>query len=113
MPAQFTSAFRPMFTYTVRCTFETEAVAHEWIAWLRNGHLADVLAAGAVDAEVVRPDGAAIQAEVRYHFASREAFVVYERDHAPRLRAEGLKRFPPERGLIYERFTGESLFTLR
>ena len=99
-----------MFSYTVACTFNDSAVAAEWIAWLRNEHMADVCAAGAVNAEVIRCDvdaGAKSRCEVRYHFVSREAFAAYERDHAPRLRADGLKRFPPERGLKYERSTGE------
>jgi hypothetical protein len=43
---------------------------------------------------------------VRYHFPSREAFAAYERDHAPRLRADGLRRFPPERGVSYRRSVG-------
>jgi len=101
-----------MFSYTVRCTFESDSIAQAWIAWLRDEHLAEVIAAGALDAEVIRFDGSPIRAEVRYHFSSKESFAAYERDHAPRLRAEGLKRFPPDRGLLYERFTGQSLFTL-
>jgi hypothetical protein len=102
-----------MFSYTVVCTFDDARVAEEWITWLRDEHLAEVCAAGAMDAEVIRCDGLAGHArcEVRYHFASREAFEAYQRDHAPRLRAEGLKRFPPERGLKYERTTGEVVVT--
>lgn len=96
-----------MFAYTVTCTFDDPAIADEWIAWLRDTHLADVCAAGALDAEVIRLDGSPCRCEVRYHFASRESFAAYERDHAPRLRAEGLQRFSPERGLKYERSTGE------
>ena len=96
-----------MFTYTVRCTFSDPAVVDEWIAWLRDEHLADVCAAGAVDAEVVRLDGEPLRIEVRYRFADRAAFDRYERDHAPRLREEGLRRFPLERGLSYARRTGE------
>jgi hypothetical protein len=99
-----------MFAYTVSCTFDDPKVAEEWIAWLRDEHLAEVCAAGALDAEVVRRDGASegkTRCEVRYHFASRDAFAQYEREHAPSLRAEGLKRFAPERGLRYERSTGE------
>ena len=99
-----------MIAYTVRCTFKSESVAEEWIEWLRREHLAQVCAAGALDAEVIRFDSdvdGGVVCEVRYHFESREAFAAYERDHAPRLRAEGLKRFPPERGLRYERSTGE------
>lgn len=97
--------------YTVTCTFDDASVAEEWIAWLRDEHLAEVIAAGALDAEVIRLDKnaahSAIQCEVRYHFASRAAFAKYERDHAPQLRAKGLERFPPSRGLKYERSTGE------
>jgi len=102
-----------LFSYTVICTFSDEHVAEEWIVWLRDEHLKEVLAAGALDAEVIRLDGsppgnpAIVRCEVRYHFASREAFAVYEREHAPLLRAAGLKRFPPERGLNYERTAGE------
>lgn len=96
-----------MFAYTVTCTFDDPRVAAEWIAWLRDEHLADVIAAGALDAEVIQFDGSPTRCEVRYHFESRESFATYDRDHAPRLRAEGLKRFPTSRGIKYERSTGE------
>jgi hypothetical protein len=96
-----------MFCYTVRCTFESPQVAEEWLDWLRRGHLAEVCAAGARDAEVVRIDGPAIILEARYHFDNRAAFERYEHEHAPRLRADGLKQFPAQRGVKYERSTGE------
>lgn len=98
------------FSYTVRATFTDPAVAEEWVKWMRATHLRDVCAAGALDAEVIRLDGepgGAVVCEARYHFASRGAFAAYERDHAPRLRAEGRAKFPPERGPAYTRFTGE------
>ncbi|TVQ54585.1 MAG: DUF4286 family protein [Phycisphaerales bacterium] len=101
------------YSYTVTCTFTEAAVADEWIAWLNDEHLRDVCEAGALDAEVIRfePDPAGehqfIVCEVRYHFKDKASFAAYERDHAPRLREEGLKRFPPERGLQYARRTGE------
>lgn len=100
-----------MIVYTVTAAFEDAQVAEEWIAWLRDEHLAEVIAGGALDAEVDCHDSASptcFRCEVRYHFASREAFARYERDHAPRLRAEGLKRFPPERGMTYARSVGEA-----
>jgi hypothetical protein len=99
-----------MIAYTVICTFQDQAVAEEWIAWLEREHLADVIAAGALDAEAIRfdsSDGQAIRCEVRYHFKSRQAFAAYERDHASALRAKGLEKFPPERGLAYQRSLGE------
>ncbi|MEM7352926.1 MAG: DUF4286 family protein [Acidobacteriota bacterium] len=93
--------------YTVACTFTDPDVAEAWAAWLRDGHLADVCAAGAIEAHAVKMDGPVIRYEARYRFASREAFEAYERDHAPRLRAEGLAKFPLEMGLQYERTVGE------
>jgi len=45
--------------------------------------------------------------EVQYTFPSRKAFDTYVHDHAPALRADGLKHFPPEAGLTYERQVAE------
>jgi hypothetical protein len=95
-----------MIAYTVAATFNESQVADEWIDWLRSEHLTDVLACGALDAEVIRLDGEPCRCEVRYHFESRDSFSSYERNHAPSLRAEGLKRFPPERGITYARSLG-------
>lgn len=100
-----------MFAYTVTCTFEDTEVAEKWLEWLREDHLADVCNAGALDAEVVRIDSDVTQIEVRYRFESRDAFQAYERDHAPRLREEGLEKFPLKLGLRYERMTGEIVTT--
>ena len=102
-----------MFAYTVSCRFTEETVAHEWVEWLRIEHLDEVLAAGALDAEVVRLDGDAIVLEVRYHFPDRAAFDRYVRDSAPALRARGLELFPPERGLAYARSSGDVLIPVR
>jgi len=96
-----------MIAYTVRCTFPDEATADEWVAWLRREHLADVMKGGARSAQIIRLDGTSTACEVRYLFASRAAFATYEREHAPALREEGLRRFPLERGLSYERSVGE------
>ena len=96
-----------MFAYTVQCTFGDAATADAWVRWLRDEHLAEVCRAGALAAQVVRLDGEPVRCEARYGFASRGAFETYERDHAPRLRAEGLERFPLEMGLTYVRTTGE------
>jgi hypothetical protein len=87
--------------YTVTATFPDEAVARDWLCWLIGGHVGEVLAAGATDAELVQLDETGRLFEVRYHFPSSEAFAAYERDHAPRLRAEGLRRFPSEKGIAY------------
>jgi hypothetical protein len=92
--------------YTVHCEIDDPELAEDWLAWLEDAHLKDVLDAGATEATVVRLDGEPASFEVRYAFPSRKAFDTYERDHAPRLRAEGLARFPLSRGLRYRRTTG-------
>jgi hypothetical protein len=94
--------------YSVYTTFTNRDLADAWLRWLRGGHIAEVLAGGALDAEIVELDttGADRSFSVRYHFASRESFAAYERDHAPRLRAEGLSLFPVEKGVTYRRTLG-------
>lgn len=104
-----------MFAYTVRCAFEprAKAIAEQWLKWLQDEHLADVCDAGARSAVVVQLDAVNPQFEIRYEFDSRDAFESYEAEHAPRLREEGLQRFPLELGLTYSRQTGEVLETYR
>lgn len=102
--------------YTVATTFADSTLVDTWLRWLREGHIAEVIAGGASDAEIVELDstgGDERAFEVRYHFPSREAFAAYERDHAPRLRAEGLKLFPVERGIRYRRTVGVVLDRIR
>lgn len=95
--------------YTVIATLPTRELANEYIAWLENGHIDQVLQHGAHTAMIVRITDPAdpIQIEVRYVFSTRQAFDRYVSDHAPALRAEGLRRFPLERGIRFERRTGE------
>lgn len=93
--------------YTVRATFTDPEVADEWVAWLTGGHIEEVIKGGATDAQIIQLDGDDYQYEVRYRFPSREAFRAYEQNHAPRLRAEGLEKFPTSRGITYARSTGE------
>lgn len=102
-----------MIAYTVTAEFDDQTTLQQWVEWLKHGHLADVCAAGAVDAEAIVLDShvqggrPVYRAEARYHFTTRESFTAYERDHASRLRAEGLRRFPTERGVRYKRTLGE------
>src|SRR5262249_27467250 len=96
----------PELSYTVAVTFPDRSIADAWLVWLRGGPIAAALAGGAPSAEIIEMDGEPLSFEIRYHFPSREAFALYERDHAPRLRAEGLKLFPTEKGIRYRRTTG-------
>lgn len=103
----------PRISYTVTATFSDARMVEEYIAWLRGGHLDGVIAGGAETAEVVRLDpevgegGAEVhRVETRYTFPSRERLDAYIRDHAPALRADGLRRFGPERGVTFSRRIG-------
>jgi hypothetical protein len=100
-----------MIVYTVICEFDDDSTATEWATWLRDEHLADVCAAGAISATLVRLEASARIYEARYIFPSREDFGRYERDHAPRLREEGLRLFPLRRGLRYRRTLAEVIAT--
>jgi hypothetical protein len=95
--------------YTVRVSFTDRCLADAWLRWLRGGHVAEVLASGATSAEVIALDGPDVVGDVRDRFPSREAFERYEREHAPRLRAEGLRLFPVEKGVGYCRSVGAVL----
>ncbi len=98
------------YCYTVVAEAETREIADAFEAWLVEGHVEDVIEAGALEAEVIRRDDG-LSLESRYVFPSREAFEVYEREQAPRLRAEGLSRFPS--GVRFTRTTGASRFATR
>jgi hypothetical protein len=92
--------------YSVAATFSDSTVVEAWLGWLRGGHIAEVLAGGAIRAEIVALDGPDPVYEIHYRFPSRQAFERYERECAPRLRAEGMSLFPPGMGINYRRSVG-------
>lgn len=98
------------FAYTVHAQFDALEVAADWVAWLRDGHFEDVMKGGALEAMVVQLEP--LKLEARYLFADREAFATYERDSAPKLRAEGLAKFPASRGVQMSRSMGDVLVKL-
>lgn len=95
--------------YSVIASLPDEATAREYLAWLEDGHVDQVVQHGAHAAMIVRvlEPASPLQVETRYIFANRQAFDRYVADVAPALRADGLKRFPPERGVRFERRLGE------
>ena len=101
-----------MIHYTVQCQFHSDdpSIPQRWLAWLREIHLAEVIAGGAMLAQVIQMDAAEPTYEIRYQFPSREAFQRYEVQFAPALRKEGLQMFPLELGLTYQRNSGEQIF---
>ena len=97
--------------YTVRALVPTVTLRGRYLSWLVPDHVLAVKAGGAEAVRVVLPDRANESApaivEAQYVFPSRKAFDVYVRDHAQALRADGLKNFPPESGITYERQVAE------
>lgn len=93
--------------YIVIATLPDEPTAREFVEWLRAGHVADVVRCGAESGAVVRLDSdGRPRVMAQYLFASRMAFDRYIAADAPRLRAEGLARFPVSRGVSFERLVG-------
>lgn len=100
--------------YIVVCTLPDPGMADEYVAWLEDGHVDAVIDGGAHSAMIVRldrMDGDGLETSARrvltqYIFTTRELFDRYVRDTAPALRADGLKRFGPERGVKMERMLG-------
>lgn len=101
----------PKLLYTVRAICRDIPQRGRFLAWLSPNHILEVMAGGASGARIVLPDRADDTApavvETQYIFPSRKAFDTYVREHAPALRADGLKHFPPESGVTYERQVAE------
>jgi hypothetical protein len=86
-------------------------VRGRFLAWLSPNHVIEVMKGGATGVRIVLPDRANETApavvETQYTFPSRKAFDDYVRIHAPALRADNVKNFPPESGVTSERSIAE------
>lgn len=102
----------PAVRYTVRCTFPDADLRDTWLDWLLAGHAQALLAAGATGVEVDADDDDPLTVAVRYRFPHRAALDRYLEEDAPRLRQEGLERFPASLGLRYSRQIGPVVATL-
>lgn len=106
-----------IYSYVVRLAFEDARVYDAYVSWLRDSHVGDVCASGARDADLLVMDvtpGEPFVVESHYRFVSRDAYEKYEREHAPRLRAQGLAELArlgvePGRGVSIHRATGKAL----
>lgn len=101
----------PRLLYTVTATFPDRTLLSAYLAWLTEGHVQEVLDAGATHAtvaEIVNADPPAVESQ--YVFESPAAFDRYEAEHAPRLRADGLARFGPGTGIRFARRTAHLHF---
>jgi hypothetical protein len=96
--------------YMVTATLPDEDVLADYLAFLEDGHVDAVVSHGAHSAMIVRLEpapGAPLRVMTQYIFPTRELFDRYIEHFAPALRADGLRRFPPERGVRFERAIGE------
>lgn len=88
-----------MVIYEVNLAVDA-SIADDYAAWLAP-HIEEVLAVDgftSADWWIVEPDGDSRQRDrvhwcVQYHVESRDALATYVRDHAERLRGDGLARF--------------------
>ncbi len=101
----------PSILYTVRTTCPNSQIRGRYLAWLSPNHVVELMKCGATAVRIVLPDRTSDTApavvETQYTFPSRKTFDDYIRDHAPALRADGLKHFPPDSGITYERQVAE------
>ena len=101
----------PRLLYTVRTSCPTPHLRSRYLAWLSPGHVMAVRHAGADHVRIVLPErdseSAPAVVETQYVFPSRQSFERYLRDHAPALRADGLRNFPEETGITYSRQVAE------
>jgi hypothetical protein len=101
----------PAILYTVRASCVSEQQRGRYLAWLSPNHIMELIKGGATGARIVLPDRAGDSdravVETQYSFPSRKTFDDYLRLHAPALRADGLKHFPPDSGITYERQVAE------
>ena len=102
-------------SYTVQAAVPA-ALVSKYMHWLIHDHIAKLVEAGALAAEVRLLDAPAVPSgpvpatrivESHYTFASRAALDAYITNHAPRLRAEGLAAFPPDLGITFTRTVAE------
>lgn len=86
-----------MIIYNVTVNID-ETVHHQWLEWMKNKHIHDVLATGLFNNArmvkvLVEEEMGGTTYSIQYFCPSRENLEVYYKDHAPRLREEGLRLF--------------------
>lgn len=85
-----------MIIYNVTSNIE-ESIHEEWLSWIKE-HIPQVLATGKFEKAtlakvLVEEDMGGVTYAVQYKTYSREALEAYYKEDAPKLRAEGLKKF--------------------
>ncbi len=109
----FADTLLPMIRicYMVTATLPDDQIARRYISWLQDGHVDAVISHGAHSAMIIElePRKGSPRVMTQYIFPTRQLFDRYVEEFAPALRADGLKRFPPESGVTFERNIGTIL----
>jgi len=84
--------------YSVTLYVQEETVS-EWLTWMLNTHIPEVMATGCFEAYEIRrqlqpEDEGRTPFEIRYLSASIDDYLRYQEAHAPRLQAAHTARFP-------------------
>ena len=84
----------------------------EWLNWLKEEHIQEVLSYGAKGASVVKLDndhekGGPATYEIRYMFPDRDSYNTYLNEHAVKLRQKTYATFSPADGFHYHRTSGD------
>ena len=99
------------FRYMVTAIIANHEYANEYVAWLKGGHVQDVVnRGGALTGEVVVLDSSdgRIHVQSLYLFPSRSSFDGYQTGAAVELRAEGKRLFVDTNKVAeWQRATGE------
>ncbi|MFP2996955.1 DUF4286 family protein [Spongiivirga sp. MCCC 1A20706] len=86
-----------MIIYNVTINIE-ESVHNEWMDWMKNEHIPDMLATGKFSSAkmckvLVEEEMGGITYSVQYTTQNKKILQAYYDEDAPRLREEGMKRF--------------------
>lgn len=84
-----------MFIYNVTINMDA-AIAHEWLEWMKNKHIPDVLNTGCfVENKILKvlSDDEGATYSVQYTFKTMEDFENYKAKHAAALQKEHTERY--------------------
>ena len=86
-----------MIIYNVTINID-ESVEQQWLTWLKNKHIDEVLATGLFNkAKLIRvlveEEMGGATYSIQYYTDSLEKLHIYYNNHAPKLRKEGLQLF--------------------
>jgi hypothetical protein len=89
--------FVHMIVYNVTVNIE-EGVHDEWLRWMREVHIPDVMRTGCFTENrmfrvLADEDSGGMTYSIQYSCATMDDFHAYEAQHAPRLRAEHSERY--------------------